>query len=170
MYTIIIPAAVVFVLVLIGFWLEDDFGIEGFGLGIFGGIISAGVVGFICLLIAIFLGFIPGTPKTEYTRIEALGDKPGSVGTFFLGCGSYGSTMYYYYVIKDGEGGYITKQASTNCHVYEDEETLPYVKIYYRQAKFAPKWSLNSCGGIIEKVEFRVPKGSVNRAYSVDLD
>ncbi len=178
-------------------------GIICFGFGLFFFIvISDNIKGFIACIVfvigilswvaSVVISSTISETKEEYKLVEshniiALQDSSNTSGTFFLGCGTVGSSMYYCYYI-DTDDGYKYQQikvSSDDVDVsikYCKEKETPHIEKYdeYKITTCDKNW-----GWLIDfklskstesqsvfspqKIIIYLPEGTIAENYKIDL-
>lgn len=120
--------------------------------------------------IATGIGVIATQEINEQASHEAslatLRSSQGISGSFFLGSGSIGSDMYYFYYESDGGNRYSPRQrrAGGGVYVYEEDRKDASVQIF--EWHFKRNWMrFFAFGPEGETTRFRVPKGSILQGY-----
>lgn len=178
-------------------------GIICFGFGLFFFIvISDNIKGFIACIVfvigilswvaSVVISSTISETKEEYKLVEshniiALQDSSNTSGTFFLGCGTVGSSMYYCYYI-DTDDGYKYQQikvSSDDVDVsikYCKEKETPHIEKYdkytivtsnkdwgwvFNPALIAPRANQSVLSA--QKIYIYLPEGTIDENYKVDL-
>lgn len=178
-------------------------GIICFGFGLFFFIvISDNIKGFIACIVfvigilswvaSVVISSTISETKEEYKLVEshniiALQDSSNTSGTFFLGCGTVGSSMYYCYYI-DTDDGYKYQQikvSSDDVDVsikYCNENETPHIEKYdkytivtsnkdwgwvFNPALIAPRANQSVLSA--QKIYIYLPEGTIDENYKVDL-
>ncbi len=86
-------------------------------------------------------------------------------GVFILGTGSFGKDIYYYYYIKDSDGGKILDKYDAEwIRIVEDDYSFP-AFIKYKDAEN------NKCPDLnVPRPALRVPTNTIKKIYNVDLN
>lgn len=178
-------------------------GIICFGFGLFFFIvISDNIKGFIACIVfvigilswvaSVVISSTISETKEEYKLVEshniiALQDSSNTSGTFFLGCGTVGSSMYYCYYI-DTDEGYKYQQINANEYdvdvsiKYCNENETPHIEKYdkytivtsnkdwgwvFNPALIAPRANQSVLSA--QKIYIYLPEGTIDENYKVDL-
>lgn len=140
----------------------------------------ASIIMLICITGSLAIGISAGGDKKELgtaeeiTPVYALQDNYGSSlrGTVFLGTGSistYSGTPVYVYMEETEYGKHVTKIQSPNVYLQtiEDDETPCLVTHYITYSNVMhPNEEVMR---LIDYYEFRIPEGSIDYSYNIDL-
>ena len=142
-------------------------------------IVMASIIILICITGSLVVGISTGGDKKELgtaeeiTPIYALQDnyESSANGVFFLGTGyvSTYSAPTYVYVEETEYGKHLTKIQSPNVYLQtiEDDETPCLVTHYitYSNVMHPDEEVMR----VVDYYEFRIPKGSIDYSYNIDL-
>jgi hypothetical protein len=128
------------------------------------------------ILGASFGGFAALVAGERYKTIASVMPKLASLrgsdslsGSFFLGCGSIGTTPHYVYYqcTKDGGYEYARKRADTgDAFVYEEDRTDGILEVVtYRPPAWMRGWLV--FWEVNHVWNFHIPKGSIQRSFSL---
>ena len=150
------------------------------------------VIGILSWVASVVISSTISETKEEYKLVEshniiALQDSSNTSGTFFLGCGTVGSSMYYCYYI-DTDDGYKYQQikvSSDDVDVsikYCNENETPHIEKYdkytivtsnkdwgwvFNPALIAPRANQSVLSA--QKIYIYLPEGTIDENYKVDL-
>jgi len=155
---LIVIALIVFLILYTEEWLP------GICCGLFLGL---GIVLMITIIKSEIAGkeYVPEPPK----QIIALQDNMTISGRFFLGTGTVGGEMAYYYFAKDEIGAKMGHVPMTETHVIESTDAEPSVQKFKARYKSAFLRFNFVLLGDYAKYRITVPPGSIIREYTVDL-
>lgn len=150
------------------------------------------LIGILSWVASVVISSTISETKEEYKLVEshniiALQDSSNTSGTFFLGCGTVGSSMYYCYYI-DTDDGYKYQQikvSSDDVDVsikYCKEKETPHIEKYdeykiktcdknwgwvFNPALIAPRANQSVLSA--QKIYIYLPEGTIDENYKVDL-
>lgn len=103
--------------------------------------------------------------EVETVQLISLRDSEGLSGSFFLGSGKIGTTPYYFFYKKVGNGYQLGKVAvDDNVIVFEEKREDGQLKVYTR--KFTnPSLRWIALTWPSHKHEFVIPEGSIKRNF-----
>ena len=137
-------------------------------------ILAGAVTGF---FLAVMIGMlvIGISPQFEETRIEektliAFNDRLSAEGVFFLGSGRIKEESYYFFYVKDGDGGArLVKALTKQSVIYEQDrqDSLPKIETQIRKPLI--RWLYLRFDESPVKYKFYVPKGTILREFKADL-
>ena len=104
-------------------------------------------------------------------KIISLKDNSYSSGSFVLGTGSFNSSMRYYFMTKNNDGGMNMEDIPSNSTTIYEKDSDPTV-IQYDTVFVSPrtKWSLPRFVPRETKYDIIVPIGTVVKNLSIDLE
>lgn len=136
--------------------------LAGFFLGLIGAAIGVLMAG----LIATFVPSI--TVLDNETELVALKDNLSVEGSFFLGSGSFGEEMKYYYCVNTDWGYKVKSIDADRAYIRETTTEKPSKKVYGS----VPTGQFASFALCLDdnKTVFCVPPGSVLKNHKIDLE
>ncbi|MDO4966753.1 MAG: hypothetical protein Q4E51_08615 [Lachnospiraceae bacterium] len=145
----------------------------GFGLPdgdqVFGAIVSVIITFIISFLIFMIASVIPGEGHVldvKSKNLYALQDNVDINGSYFLGCGSTGRNLEYYYVYMTEDGGYKTDKISAeNITVYYTDEDYRIDTVYFEFDNIVHRF----LGAGYTEYRAYIPRGSILQNYLIDL-
>lgn len=127
----------------------------------------------VATLIGTGLGFLIGLlfPKKRVhlwdTELVSLRDSDGLHGSFFLGTGSIGSTEYYFYYKKVGEGFKPGKiEVDNNVTVFEKKRNDGLLKVYETRLANGLLWIFGLTSSE-RSFEIMIPEGSLKQNFVI---
>ena len=133
----------------------------------------------IVFLLAVSMIFLPGEESLkEETELVAFADNGVTSGSFFLGCGSIGTSFYYVFYEKKGPGIQYGKILAENNDVYiiEQDRDGGIIRRFHSRTKSSKTLELLFFPLPVEgmresntKTEIVIPTGSIKRMISLDL-
>jgi hypothetical protein len=169
----LLPMPIVIFFIFKNLWFDDDPGefLDWFITGLFGCVFSGLAFGLLCGgAILTGLAFSTHPEETSHSTLEAIRDKDGITGTFFLGSGVIKGDQYYFYYERMQDGGFRPGKvyAGSGVRVYEEDRTDAELVTF--------KWELNASwawlvafpvntGGY--SYDFHVPKGTIRTGYTM---
>ena len=122
------------------------------------------ILGFLLLIVIIFLGISEGCSTCSYSEkselIFSLDIEDNLGGSFFLGIGSFGSDSYYYFYKESGDGMILDKVNAERTRIVETDLVSPSYVVYVCDCV------LNGCDERKLPTLF-VPEGTIKKDFEV---
>lgn len=139
------------------------------GVGVVGGVILCGVL----CMVALGVGSCESLYEWEtstMSNLVAINDGSSIHGSFFIGCGTIDEREYYFFYYETRSGGMKKSRLPvSNVTIYEDNSVKPHIKIHKTRFENWNYWifAIRAPG---ERYSIYVPKGSVKRDFTFDLE
>jgi len=150
-------------------WGEIFFGIF---LGVVAFFISTGVT--VLLIITLVIAPLPNESYISYLNIVSLVNNSQTTGEFFLGCGTIEGKEYYFYFVRQDDGGfYRDKTEVEDIILYETDEVSPRLEwtcIVPTETKNTQKWigkNLSTMCHDERSYKLIVPKGTIIQKFEL---